>query len=65
MASSVSRDVETTLRSRIRMWTKARHLFRISHQCGDSNALLAPTYVQLGFVLLEKGRSHVKRDKSP
>jgi glycosyltransferase involved in cell wall biosynthesis len=57
VASSVSRDIETTLRSRIRMWIKARRLFPDLVSRAAVNALLAPTYLQLGFVLLEKGRS--------
>jgi hypothetical protein len=61
VASSVSRDVETTLRSRIHMWTKARHLFPNLAPTRTVNALLAPTYVQLGFVLLEKGRTREAR----
>ncbi len=55
VASSVSRDVEMTLRSRIRMWTKARRLFPELAAGQTVNALLAPTYVHLGFVLMQKG----------
>jgi glycosyltransferase involved in cell wall biosynthesis len=57
VASSVSRDVETTLRSRIRLWTKARTLFPELTPVRTVNALLAPTYVQLGFVLLRKNKA--------
>jgi glycosyltransferase involved in cell wall biosynthesis len=57
VASSVSRDVETTLRSRIRLWTKARMLFPELAPVRTVNALLAPTYVQLGFLLLRKNKS--------
>lgn len=56
VASSVSRDVETTLRSRIRLWTKARTLFPELAPVRTINALLAPTYVQLGFILLHQDR---------
>ena len=56
VTSSVSRDVETTLRSRIRLWTKAQILFPEQAPAGTINALLAPTYVQLGFVLLHKNK---------
>ena len=55
VASSVSRDVEMTLRSRIRLWTKAHELFPDRAPTPTVNALLAPTYLQLGFVLLHKG----------
>lgn len=62
VAFSASRDVETTLRSRIRMWTKVRRLFPDLAPMRTVNALLAPTYVQLGFVLLEKGKTREARD---
>lgn len=55
LPSSVSRDVEMTLRSRIRMWTKVRGLFPELAPRRVVNRLLAPTYVHLGFVLMRKG----------
>ena len=61
VASSVSRDVETTLRSRIRLWSKAQSLFPDLAPVRTVNALLAPTYVQLGFVLLHKDRTREAR----
>lgn len=61
VASSVSRDVETTLRSRIRLWTKARGLFPELAPAHTINALLAQTYVQLGFVLLRKNKAQEAR----
>lgn len=61
VASSVSRDVEMTLRSRIIMWTKAGRVFPELAPRRTVNALLEPTYVQLGFLLLEKGRSREAR----
>lgn len=61
VAASVSRDVETTLRSRIRLWKKARRLFPDLATVRTVNALLAPTYVQLGFVLLKKNRTREAR----
>jgi glycosyltransferase involved in cell wall biosynthesis len=61
VAASVSRDIETTLRSRIVMWTKIRGLFPALAPGRTINALLAPTYLQLGFVLLEKGRAREAR----
>jgi hypothetical protein len=62
VASSVSRDVETTLRSRIRLWTKAQRLFPHLAPVRTVNALLASTYVQLGFVLLEKDKTREARN---
>jgi len=62
VASSVSRDVEMTLRSRIQMWTKMRSLFPELAPARTINALLAPTYLQLGFVLLQKGQTREARD---
>jgi len=59
--SSVSRDVETTLRSRIRLWTKARRLFPEMTPEDTVNALLVSTYLQLGFVLLRKGQTREAR----
>jgi glycosyltransferase involved in cell wall biosynthesis len=56
VAGSASRDVETTLRSRILHWTKARRLFPELARPQRVNALLGSTYVHLGFVLLHKGR---------
>jgi glycosyltransferase involved in cell wall biosynthesis len=61
VASSVSRNVETTLRSRIVMWTKASRLFPELAPGRTINALLAPTYLQLGFVLLNKGDTREAR----
>ncbi len=61
VASSVSRDVEKTLRSRIVMWTRARRLFPQMAPRRTVNALLAPTYLQLGFVLFEKGNTREAR----
>jgi len=55
VASSVSRDVEKTLRSRIRLWTKAREMFPELAPSRAVNPLLASTYVHLGYVLLQKG----------
>jgi glycosyltransferase involved in cell wall biosynthesis len=54
--SSVSRDSEATLRSRIRLWSKARQLFPDLASGRTVNALLAPTYLELGFVQLRKGQ---------
>ena len=64
VTSSVSRDVEMTLRSRIRLWTKARRLFPDLAPRRTVNALLAPTYVQLGFVLLHKGQLREARQNA-
>jgi glycosyltransferase involved in cell wall biosynthesis len=61
VASGLSRDVETTLRSRIRLWNKARRLFPDLAPVSTVNALLAPTYVQLGFVLLRKNKTREAR----
>jgi cellulose synthase/poly-beta-1,6-N-acetylglucosamine synthase-like glycosyltransferase len=61
VASSVSRDVETTLRSRIRMWTKTRQSFPDLAPQRTINALLAPTYLQLGFVLLHQDKMREAR----
>ena len=61
VASSVSRDAETTLRSRIRLWTKARTLFPELAPVRTINALLAPTYVQLGFILLRQNKTEQAR----
>jgi glycosyltransferase involved in cell wall biosynthesis len=61
VASSVSRDVEKTLRSRIVMWNRARRLFPQLAPRRTVNALLAPTYLQLGFVLFEKGNTREAR----
>ena len=61
VASSVSRDVEKTLRSRIVMWTRARRLFPALAPRRTVNALLAPTYLQLGFVLFDKGNAREAR----
>jgi len=58
---SVSRDVESTLRSRILLWTKARKLFPDLAPVRVVNALLAPTYLQLGFVLLHRDRTREAR----
>jgi glycosyltransferase involved in cell wall biosynthesis len=59
--SSLSHDVENTLRSRIRVWSKARRLFPDLAPIRTVNALLAPTYVQLGFVLLHKDNTREAR----
>jgi glycosyltransferase involved in cell wall biosynthesis len=61
VASSVSRDVEKTLRSRIRLWTKARELFPELAPRRTVNALLATTYVHLGYVLLRNGSTSEAR----
>jgi glycosyltransferase involved in cell wall biosynthesis len=61
VASSVSRDVESTLRSRVRLWTKARRLFPDLAPESTVNALLAQTFVQLGFLLLRKDQMHEAR----
>jgi glycosyltransferase involved in cell wall biosynthesis len=58
---SVSSDDETTLRSRIRLWTKARRLFPDLVPVHTVNELLAPTYVQLGFLLLHKNNTREAR----
>ena len=55
VAGSLSRNVETTLRSRILHWTKARRLFPALARPRTVNALLGSTYLHLGFVLLHKG----------
>lgn len=52
--SSVSRNVETTLRSRVLLWRKAHRLFPALAPRRAVNALLTPTYVELGFLLLNK-----------
>ena len=62
VADSVSRDQEATLRSRIRLWSKARRLFPDLAPIRTVNALLAPTYVQLGFVLLGKNKTREARE---
>jgi len=59
--SSVSRDVETTLRSRVRLWTKARRLFPELAAAPTVDALLAATYLHLGFVLLHKENTREAR----
>lgn len=59
--SSVSRDVETTLRSRVLLWTKARRLFPELAPMTTVNALLAATYLHLGFVLLRKENAREAR----
>ncbi len=61
VASSVSRDLETTLRSRVRLWNKARLLFPELAPVRTVNALLAPTYVQLGFLLLDRDNTREAR----
>jgi hypothetical protein len=60
--SSLSRDLETTLRCRILMWTKTRRLFPDLAPRDTVNALLASTYLQLGFVLLNKGNTRESRE---
>jgi glycosyltransferase involved in cell wall biosynthesis len=62
VANSVSRDLETTLRARIRLWRKARHLFPDLAPARTVNALLAPTYVHLGYVLLSKDKTREARE---
>jgi len=61
VAASVSRDVEMTLRSRIRMWTKIRQMFPALAPRRTIHALLAPTYLQLGYLLLQKGNTREAR----
>jgi len=61
VASSVSRDVERTLRSRILLWPKAHRLFPDRAPQRTVNALLASTYLQLGFVVLNKGNTREAR----
>jgi glycosyltransferase involved in cell wall biosynthesis len=61
VASSISRDVETTLRSRILLWKKARRLFPHLAPARTVNSLLASTYVQLGFILLHKNKTREAR----
>jgi glycosyltransferase involved in cell wall biosynthesis len=62
VASSLSRDVEATLRSRIIMWKKLRRLYPELVPRRDVDALLAPTYTHLGFVLLNQGRVQDARE---
>lgn len=59
--SSVSRNVETTLRSRILLWRKAHRLFPALAPKRVVNALLTPTYVELGFLLLNKNETSEAR----
>jgi glycosyltransferase involved in cell wall biosynthesis len=59
--SSVSRDVESTLRSRIRLWTKARQLFPQLASPRTVNALLASTFLQLGFFVLQENNTREAR----
>lgn len=59
--TSVSRDVEMTLRSRIRLWQKAHELFPQWAPAHIVAALLAPTYVQLGYILLNKNNTREAR----
>ena len=61
VAASVSRNVERTLRSRITMWTKLRALFPDLAPQRTVNALLAPTYLQLGYVVLDNGNAREAR----
>jgi len=61
VSTSVSRDVEMTLRSRVRLWTKARQLFPHLAPARTINALLSSTYLQLAFVLLQKGNTRESR----
>lgn len=54
--SSLSRDPEMTLRGRILLWTKAQGMFPALASKHIVNPLLAPTYLQLGYVLLRRGQ---------
>ena len=63
---SVSHNVETTLRSRIILWTKAHKCFPELAPRRRVNPLLAATHGQLAFVLLDRdqlreARSHAAR----
>jgi glycosyltransferase involved in cell wall biosynthesis len=59
--SGLSRNVEKGLRSRIRLWTRAHELFPVLAPKRVVKPLLAATYLQLGFVLLEKDCSREAR----
>src|SRR5262249_3615537 len=61
VATGVSSDVEITLRSRVRLWLKALSLFPDLVQPRDVHRLLAPTYIQLGYVVLSKGNTKAAR----
>jgi len=62
VAFSLSRDLEATLQGRIRHWSKARRLFPHLAPVRAINALLARTYVELGFVLLRKNKTREARE---
>jgi glycosyltransferase involved in cell wall biosynthesis len=59
--SSLSRDIEMTLRGRILLWTKARQTFPALASRRMINSLLAPTYLQLGYVLFDKNQPREAR----
>jgi glycosyltransferase involved in cell wall biosynthesis len=59
--SSVSSNVESTMRSRIQWLQKARVLFPDLATPPTVNRLLSPTYLQLGFVLLHQSKAREAR----
>ena len=61
VASSLSSDVEATLRSRIQLWAKARAQFPDLAPQAVVNRLVGPAYIQLGFVLLGQSKSREAR----
>ncbi len=61
VSASASRNVERTLRARITMWTKLRAMFPNLASQRAVNALLAPTYLQLGYLLFDNGNAREAR----
>ncbi len=59
--ANISDNAEVALRSRVRVWSKARKEFPDLVPGALYDALLAPTYQQLGFIALARGDTSTAR----
>jgi len=59
--ANISMRTELTLRSRIQVWQKARQRFPALAPAAVYEGLLAPTYQQLGYVVLARGERREAR----
>jgi glycosyltransferase involved in cell wall biosynthesis len=59
--SGLSRNVENALRSRVRLWTRAHERYPVLAPMRVVTPLLTATYLQLGFLLLQKDSSREAR----
>lgn len=59
--ANISMRTELTLRSRIRVWQRARQRFPALAPATVYESLLAPTYQQLGYLVLARGKRREAR----